>query len=510
MQAYSGSSLPVVAISWCDSGSMLKEEREGAHVICASLVVACPDEALPPKIMTMSTVFPEDEGLPPKSITESTVWLDEQDFLPPKSFTESTLGLDEQPAPQASAELAGSEEELEGLPTLLTGRASEATFGSEKHSIGECRPCAWFYKPAGCQNGASCRHCHMCPESAIKARKKSKAVAMRLQPEPALSESDVQQTQLSEPVKVQLELPGQAEVVASKIDAMDIEAPIEQPLSPPGLSRTAEASIEKPLSPPGLSRAEEALVSRGSLLHGTGECRPCAWFYKPGGCQNAVQCGHCHLCPEGEIKARRKVKVEKIRSTEEAEQVEQPESQAGSAGSITTSSSGAEAQAHQPAVKSEGVAEVTEAAEKAQAAQKSEAAQLEPTSRKQGPQPVSSLGSEQHGTGHCRPCAWFHKPGGCANGQQCRHCHLCEEGVIRERRRVKVSAMKRQSLDEQHMLEQALWLSQQQEALFATQWQAELLMQAAREAFVESVPKDPSSYDLGSPMSIVPPGLEAN
>lgn len=31
------------------------------------------------------------------------------------------------------------------------------------HSRGECRPCAWFWKPSGCLNGAGCRHCHECP-----------------------------------------------------------------------------------------------------------------------------------------------------------------------------------------------------------------------------------------------------------------------------------------------------------------------------------------------------------
>ena len=32
---------------------------------------------------------------------------------------------------------------------------------------------------------------------------------------------------------------------------------------------------------------------------------------------------------------------------------------------------------------------------------------------------------------HCllllRPCAWFHKPAGCSNGDACAHCHLCPE-----------------------------------------------------------------------------------
>lgn len=70
-----------------------------------------------------------------------------------------------------------------------------------------------------------------------------------------------------------------------------------EPSSPPGLE-----------SPPGL-----AGPSQGSAMHGTGNCRPCAWFWKPGSCLNAENCDYCHLCPEGELKARKKSKVAAMR-----------------------------------------------------------------------------------------------------------------------------------------------------------------------------------------------------
>merc|ERR1712196_701807 len=63
--------------------------------------------------------------------------------------------------------------------------------------------------------------------------------------------------------------------------------------------------------PPGLG----SLPSYGSMLHGTGQCRPCAWFWKAQGCQNGQECGHCHLCPDGEIKARKRVKVAVMQMT---------------------------------------------------------------------------------------------------------------------------------------------------------------------------------------------------
>jgi len=55
--------------------------------------------------------------------------------------------------------------------------------------------------------------------------------------------------------------------------------------------------------------------SQGSDTHGTGECRPCAWFWKPQGCANGFDCRHCHMCPEGELKNRKKDKVYQMRTT---------------------------------------------------------------------------------------------------------------------------------------------------------------------------------------------------
>lgn len=48
--------------------------------------------------------------------------------------------------------------------------------------------------------------------------------------------------------------------------------------------------------------------SKGSVLHASGQCQPCAWFWKPMGCRNDQNCQRCHLCPEGELKERKKQK----------------------------------------------------------------------------------------------------------------------------------------------------------------------------------------------------------
>lgn len=55
-------------------------------------------------------------------------------------------------------------------------------------------------------------------------------------------------------------------------------------------------------------------LSRGSALHAIGKCQPCAWFWKQGrGCQSGAYCEYCHLCPEGELKNRKKAKVKAMR-----------------------------------------------------------------------------------------------------------------------------------------------------------------------------------------------------
>jgi len=61
------------------------------------------------------------------------------------------------------------------------------------------------------------------------------------------------------------------------------------------------------------SKDDKVLASKGSATHGSGKCRPCAWFWKPQGCQNDKDCGYCHLCPEGELKNRKKSKVAAMR-----------------------------------------------------------------------------------------------------------------------------------------------------------------------------------------------------
>eukprot|EP00429_Kryptoperidinium_foliaceum_P098645 CAMPEP_0176244496 /NCGR_PEP_ID=MMETSP0121_2-20121125/31460_1 /TAXON_ID=160619 /ORGANISM="Kryptoperidinium foliaceum, Strain CCMP 1326" /LENGTH=351 /DNA_ID=CAMNT_0017584103 /DNA_START=82 /DNA_END=1135 /DNA_ORIENTATION=- len=83
-----------------------------------------------------------------------------------------------------------------------------------------------------------------------------------------------------------------------------------QPLAAANYAAAVAASLAG--NPPGLSVGlgmQQILPSLGSTMHSVGKCSPCAWYWKPRGCTNAFQCDFCHLCPEGELKSRKKAKI---------------------------------------------------------------------------------------------------------------------------------------------------------------------------------------------------------
>lgn len=55
---------------------------------------------------------------------------------------------------------------------------------------------------------------------------------------------------------------------------------------------------------------------------------------------------------------------------------------------------------------------------------------------------ISSI-ERAHGLGACRPCAYFHeKEDGCRLGEDCKFCHLCEPGELKQRKREKEKALR--------------------------------------------------------------------
>lgn len=72
--------------------------------------------------------------------------------------------------------------------------------------------------------------------------------------------------------------------------------------------------------PPGsfgvVSDAEEDVdqtLSVGSATHFAGDCKPCAWRWKTGGCANKLSCRFCHICPDGALKKRRRAKLHDVK-----------------------------------------------------------------------------------------------------------------------------------------------------------------------------------------------------
>lgn len=49
-----------------------------------------------------------------------------------------------------------------------------------------------------------------------------------------------------------------------------------------------------------------------------------------------------------------------------------------------------------------------------------------------------SVGSLDHDLGKCKPCAFVHRPVGCADGRGCTFCHLCEPGERKRRQKQKL------------------------------------------------------------------------
>lgn len=103
------------------------------------------------------------------------------------------------------------------------------------------------------------------------------------------------QMMMAQPVMMQQQMP-------------TISTPYAMPMAMAAAAPASPASVVTPYE------TRQPQPSAGSTTHGSGQCRPCAWFWKPQGCANGADCRHCHMCPEGELKNRKKDKVATMRS----------------------------------------------------------------------------------------------------------------------------------------------------------------------------------------------------
>lgn len=257
-----------------------------------------------------------------------------------------------------SPKLAGSPPglPLADFPPGLVPPAGVPSHGSLLHASRNCRPCAWFWKPTGCQNGQHCGHCHLCPAGELKARKKVKQTVMRygLATPKAPQEVDEDSAMMVNPFMfgtARWEPPmiselesttcsgSEHDLVISSGSDQDMASPergpgtlpAPSPLSAGGMpaaysptygtmpwlrdmqcdTPAAHLQIPPGLQPPPNTPMNTPMTDMSSHIVGT--CRPCAWYWKPGGCQNGINCNFCHMCPDGELKVRKKSKQAMLR-----------------------------------------------------------------------------------------------------------------------------------------------------------------------------------------------------
>lgn len=234
-----------------------------------------------------------------------------------------------------------------GLQLPARGVEETRNRGSILHGTGVCRPCAWFWKATGCQNGEFCEHCHVCPVGELRQRKKEKLAMMRLGLATPKAVIDQEQAYYAAafsgavpplpnfhlnmflppafaPVSPALVpstpptmpsmggLDEAASTTCGGSDDSDADVLVSTQSSPPGLDPLQALSI--PVTLPSMPLwPGAAVLSLGSMQHGSGMCRPCAWFWRVGGCENQTTCVYCHLCSEGELKTRKKSKQAMMR-----------------------------------------------------------------------------------------------------------------------------------------------------------------------------------------------------
>lgn len=121
-----------------------------------------------------------------------------------------------------------------------------------------------------------------------------------------------------QPTRQLMEMNGEIEPATVTVT----QAEGSQPISQPKLVEIKQAAPQSVTLVDANGEKARDLPSVGSALHGTGQCRPCAWFHKPQGCARGWECRHCHACDAEELRTRKKDKVAMLRAQEKAEKVQ--------------------------------------------------------------------------------------------------------------------------------------------------------------------------------------------
>lgn len=282
-----------------------------------------------------------------------------------------------------------------------TGKALEAmsilpSIGSSLHAGGTCKPCAWFWKRGGCKNALSCQHCHLCPEDALRVRRRLKIDALRGRARPVepVDEATHEPQKVTNLRTMHCEIPPLIPSIGQLVDL------IMQP--PPAAVVQRDAGSKQPHVPKAKAGSKELQARPGQVQQ----------------CDAKLGSNPHLLAVQAEARRRARSGAQlvvdlamKIEGRQEDEKVlDMGKDMLGDDASSTPSTKDLQ----------------------------------ESRTTSFSMDELPSVGSALHADGKCRPCAWYWKPQGCANGSTCRHCHLCPRGELKTRKRVKITNMKRE------------------------------------------------------------------
>lgn len=116
----------------------------------------------------------DDEDLPPMVPTKSCPLRARSQMWPPTPLQASPATGEHPVQREPAFEVTASP-----VITPLEQRQPELSKGGQLHGSGNCKPCAWFWRPQGCVNSQECLHCHLCTAAELKIRKKAKRAAQK-------------------------------------------------------------------------------------------------------------------------------------------------------------------------------------------------------------------------------------------------------------------------------------------------------------------------------------------
>mmetsp|Transcript_109337 Transcript_109337/g.172305 ORF Transcript_109337/g.172305 Transcript_109337/m.172305 type:complete len:394 (+) Transcript_109337:42-1223(+) len=281
--------------------------------------------------------------------------------------------------------------------------------GSLLHDVGQCRPCAWFWKAPGCQNGRDCCHCHLCPPGELKARKKAKIIAAKADAGKgdtraidALVDSARQQTYMLATVPVQ---PPSLELL-TLLPKVEPPPPPSVPCFPMHLSPSMLPQLKA--HPPAPPVESPKLKLKGDVdFSSPPPLKEPQVDLSPGALPRTLA-----LACMDEDASRSVIKPASGHAVASDVKVEDD----------SESRQSPRLQCHLAFPRHRVTLDLDRAL-------------------------LPSKGSDLHAVGQCVACAWFWKPQGCQNDRECSYCHLCPQGEIRRRRKMKNAVLRSRTSD---------------------------------------------------------------